>query len=156
MTTGLINVTNANGSANSAGNFVVSGSNVEFSLPIGFGESVQFLFTPPPSGQQLTNVGTMSFTGSAGQRISLIVEDIVCGPNTNPPPYAYAQISVISPSGSVLASVPFQNYFFTGNPTAFAWIDALLLPATGQYTILIDPNQFKERSTTRSAIRNPI
>lgn len=139
-TTGLINVTNANGSANSAGNFVVSGSNVEFSLPIGFGESVQFLFTPPPTGQQLTNVGTMSFAGSAGQRVSLVVEDLVCAPNTNPPPYAYAQISVVSPSGAVLASVPFQNYFFTGSPTPFAYVDALALPATGQYTILIDPN----------------
>jgi YD repeat-containing protein len=139
-TTGPLNVTNSNGSVNSSESFLMGGSNVEFYLPIAFGGSEQFLFNNPPSGQQLTNVGMLTFNGVAGQRVSLIVEDLVCGLNSNPPPFAYAQISLISPSGAIITTTPFQNYQFSGGVTvALAYVDALTLTATGEYTILIDP-----------------
>jgi len=89
-------------------------------------------------------VGTLTFDGLAGQRISLLLEDQVCGFIGNPPPFAYAQISLISPSGAILTTVPFQRKDFpppVSPPSIeFAYIDALTLPATGKYTILIDPN----------------
>jgi YD repeat-containing protein len=139
-TTGPINISNTNGSINSAESFFVSASNVEFSLPIAFGGAVQVMFNNPPSGQPLTNVGMLTFEGVVGQRVSLVVEDLVCGLNTNPPPFAYAQISLISPSGAVVTTVPFQNYQFSGGVTvALAYLEALTLTATGAYTILIDP-----------------
>ncbi|MGH9843646.1 MAG: IPT/TIG domain-containing protein, partial [Blastocatellia bacterium] len=139
--TGPINVTNANGATTSSANFYIPTSGVEFPIPIAFGESVPFLFATPPTGQNLTKVALMFFSGSAGQRASLVIEDLLCGQNSNPPPYAYAQISVISPSSAVIASVPFQNVTFPGQPapTPFAFIESLALPLTGQYTIVIDP-----------------
>jgi len=145
-TTGPINVTNTNGSVNSGGNFFVSG-NVEFSYPISFGGSVQFEFAA--SLNPLTNVGTLTFNGVAGQRVSLIVEDYLCGPIDNPPPFAYAQISIISPSGAIVTTVPMEDHYDGGQPfsSPFAYIDALVLPATGQYTILIDPNNILNRES---------
>jgi YD repeat-containing protein len=142
-TTGPIDVTNANGTVTSSRNFVVAGSGIEFLRPINFGGSDQFEFTPPPSGQNNTNVGLLTFGATAGQRISLVVEDPLCGANSYPPFFSpFAQISIISPSGGVVASVPFENLTFPGAPfpITFAYVDASALTATGQYTIVIDPN----------------
>lgn len=138
-TTGPINISNANGSVTSSGSFFVSG-NVEFSLPINFGESVQFAFNVPPSGQPVTNVGMLTFNGVVGQRVSLFLDDDRrCG---DPDPFAtpLAQVSLISPSGAIVTTVLFEGHFFPGFGTLkFAYMDALTLPATGTYTILIDP-----------------
>jgi len=137
-TTGPINISNVNGSVTSGGNFFVSG-NVEFSLPINFGDSVQFAFNAPPSGP-LTNFGALTFNGVAGQRVSLFLDDIRgCG---DPDPVAtpLAQLSLISPSGAVVTTALFEGHFFPGFGTLkFAYMDALILPVTGTYTILIDP-----------------
>ncbi|MEP7339809.1 MAG: IPT/TIG domain-containing protein [Acidobacteriota bacterium] len=141
-TTGLINITNANGAVTSSTNFFIPSGLIDFSLPIGFGESLPFNFSNPPTGQELTTVGLMPFGGSAGQRISLVIEDLTCNVNSNPPPYVYAQISLISPSGGVVASAPLQNITLPGQqfPTPFGYLEAVALPATGQYAIVIDPN----------------
>ncbi|MGH9937745.1 MAG: IPT/TIG domain-containing protein, partial [Blastocatellia bacterium] len=137
--TGPINVTNTNGAINSGGNFFVTGT-VEFSRQINFGESVDFQFAPPSE-----NVGILTFEGAAGQRVSLVVDDLTCGRfGGNPPPFAYAQISIISPSGAIVATAPFQQYQLDPGPLGlieFAYIDTLVLPASGAYTILIDPNE---------------
>lgn len=151
-TTGPINVSNANGAVNSSTNFFVAG-NVEFSHHMVFGESKAFTFANPYPAQ-LTNVGLLTFDGIANQRVSLIVEDLIsCLLNSNIPPFKYAQISIISPDGVSVTSAPLRNYWFNfpppdyypssgipGIPSAsFAWIETLVLPVTGSYTVLIDP-----------------
>lgn len=151
-TTGPINVSNANGAVNSSTNFFVAG-NVEFSHHIVFGESKAFTFANP-NPAQLTNVGLLTFDGIANQRVSLIVEDLIsCLLNSNIPPFKYAQISIISPDGVSVASTPLRNYWFNFPPpdyfppdgisglppVSFAWIETMVLPTTGKYTILIDP-----------------
>jgi hypothetical protein len=144
-TTGPINVSNANGSVDSSVNFFVSG-NLEFSFPITFGGSVQFEFVDPPGTSLVTNVGILTFNGVAGQRVSPLIGDVLCYPsrNNSSPPFAYAQISIISPSGAVIASAPLQNYYLAPQAQIpwipFAYIENLILPTAGQYTILIDPN----------------
>ncbi len=139
-TTGPINVTNANGAVNSSGNFFVSGI-VEFSRRINFGESLPFLFDLPPPGQHLTNVGMLTFDGIAGQRVSVVVDTTPCIPIFAGP---QAQISLISPSGSILTTVPYDG--------DLAYIDAMTLPVTGTYTILIDPS---DQFPTQSCIGDP-
>lgn len=151
-TTGPINVSNANGAVNSSTNFFVAG-NVEFSHHMVFGESKAFTFANPYPAQ-LTKVGLLTFDGIANQRVSLIVEDLLsCLINSNIPPFKYAQISIISPEGASIASTPLRNYWFNFPPpdyfppdgisglppVGFAWIETIVLPATGTYTILIDP-----------------
>ncbi len=145
-TTGPINISNANGSVNSSGNFYVSGNNVEFILPIAFGQSAQFSFATPPSGELLTNVGMLTFDGVANQRVSVLVADLdFCLFRSAPLDFVYAQVSIVSPSGAIIATVPLRNYFADapivgeGVSRFFAWLDALTLPSTGKYTILIDP-----------------
>lgn len=153
-TTGPISISNTNGSVNSSSNFFVTG-NVEFSSNIVFGEAKPFMFAqPPPFPAQMTNVGILTFDGIANQRISLTVEDLLScltSGNTNLPPYQYGQISIISPTGAGITTVPIRNYWFNYPPTyappspiptqpvGFAWAETLVLPATGKYTILIDP-----------------
>jgi len=151
-TTGLINVSNANGSVNSGGNFFVSG-NVEFSIPINFGGAFYpFAFNPI---LPLTNVGMLTFDGVAGQRVSLIIDSWMCGTNSTPPPFSYAQISLISPSGAVVTTLPMEDHFDAGQvyPSPFAYIDALVLPATGRYTVLIDPRDSLGREECGGMIR---
>ena len=142
-TTGPITVTNTNGTINSSENFFIAG-NLEFSLPIAFGGSVPFVFNNP-NPSPLTNVGILRFDGIAGQRVSLIIEDVPsCFYSTLIGTNIYAQVSIISPSGATLTTVPLQDRLLLPSDIfseiQFAYVDALALPQTGEYTILIDPN----------------
>ncbi len=137
-TTGPISITNTNGTVNSAGNFFIASGNLEFDQPINFGESVSFEFAytigqPTP----LTSVGALRFEGVQGQRMALLVENSACAGGFSQP---QAQISLISPTGAIVATTPYQDYSFPGfTVPGFAYMDTLVLPATGRYTILIDP-----------------
>src|SRR5262249_28744821 len=107
-----------------------------------FGEALPFVFANPgPS--LLTNVGLLTFDGVAGQRISLLVDDLLpCINRSHRESFVYAQFSVISPAGSIIAMVPMRNYEilpFPAVPLTIAYLDPVVLPATGRYTILIDP-----------------
>jgi hypothetical protein len=83
-----------------------------------------------------------------------VIENLTCNVNSNPPPYAYAQVSLISPSGGVVASVPFQNITLPGQQLIpFAFIEAVTLPATGQYAIVIDPNDALQTSLCGGFLR---
>ncbi|MFN0112781.1 MAG: IPT/TIG domain-containing protein [Blastocatellia bacterium] len=150
-TTGLINIFNTNGTVNSNSSFYVTG-NVEFSNSIAFGEAKPFTFAqPPPFPAQMTNVGIMTFDGIANQRVSLTIEDLLSCLLRTGQAYQYGQISLISPAGANLVTVPIRNYWFGYPPTylppnfnvqtplGFAWLENMALPATGKYTILIDP-----------------
>ena len=141
-TTGPITVINTNGTINSSENFFIAG-NLDFSLPIAFGGSVPFIFNDPGSSP-LTNVGILRFDGIAGQRVSLIVEDVdSCFLGRLPGTNDYAQVSIISPTGATLTTVLVQDRQLAPSPALpvqFGYIDSLALPQTGEYTILIDPN----------------
>jgi hypothetical protein len=70
----------------------------------------------------------VSFAGTAGRRISLRMSNVAIGSG----PYPVAQVSVLRPDGTALVAA-------TGVTTAGAFIDATVLPATGTYTIVVDP-----------------
>ena len=139
-TTGLISVTNTNGTLNSSRNFYVSSSVIEFSKTTTFGADTVFTFNKTVNRAPLVNVGIINFDAVAGQRISLFIDQTVflpgIGLNSGFSPYA--QVSIISPSSSVLTTFPIQDYVPYIN--IFGYLDSLTLPESGTYSILIDPN----------------
>jgi YD repeat-containing protein len=72
--------------------------------------------------------GEVTFTGTQGERIALNawVKD----------QFGSAIISILSPSGSTLATQSLGSYF--SSPTTY-FFEPLILPANGNYTILVDP-----------------
>ena len=139
-TTGPISVTNANGTLNSSRNFYVSSSVIEFSKTTTFGADTVFTFNKTVNRAPLVNVGIINFDAVAGQRISLFIDQTVflpgIGLNSGFSPYA--QVSIISPSSSVLTTFPIQDSLQYTN--IFGYLDSLTLPESGTYSILIDPN----------------
>jgi YD repeat-containing protein len=77
--------------------------------------------------------GRLTFSGTAGQRLSL---QATGGSFGSDPCYCYVVVSILKPDASVLGG--------SSSMTTSGFIDATLLPATGTYTIVIDP----ERSGT--------
>src|SRR5919201_1882848 len=73
--------------------------------------------------------GTLAFTGSANQRISLNIDQVTIGSSS----CCSAQVSIKNPDGSVLVN---PTYFGTLGNT---FVDTLTLAQTGTYTIVIDP-----------------
>jgi YD repeat-containing protein len=136
-TTGPINITNANGSVDSSRNFYVAASALEFTRSIVFGENAVFGFIQPADTTPLTKVGLLTFEGLAGQRVSLFVDDILPSSIQFSFP-SYAQVSIISPAGVSLGTATVQSN--TQLVTTFGYLETIVLPATGTYTILIDPN----------------
>lgn len=138
-TTGPITVTNANGTINSSLNFYVSANVVEFAKSTNFGEATLFTFNKTVNRAPLVTVGVIYFQGVSGQRISLFIDQIITlnlGLNSGFSPYA--QVSIISPSGSSLTTFQIRDYLEYVD--VLGYLDPLLLPETGTYSILIDPN----------------
>jgi hypothetical protein len=71
-----------------------------------------------------TKIGLMLFDGTANQRVSLSYAS-----NT----IAIGAMTLISPNGTVIFA-PGSGYFFTSG-----FVEPLRLPATGTYTIVVDP-----------------
>jgi hypothetical protein len=71
----------------------------------------------------------LTFNGTVGQRIAV---NISVTNDTFPP---YAEVTLLEPDGSVL----FSNWYY-----ANATVSALTLPATGTYTVRIEPLSFGE------------
>lgn len=138
-TTGPISITNANGTFNSSRNFYVPVSLVEFNKSAIIGDATGFTFNKTVNRAPLVNVGLISFDAIAGQRISVFIDQIVLLPGIAFGGYSpYAQVSIISPSSNNLATFPIQDY--TQYTDYFGYLDPVLLPESGTYTILIDPN----------------
>jgi Carboxypeptidase regulatory-like domain len=76
-----------------------------------------------------------TFSGSAGQRVSLDVKSVSLSPSGS-----YEYVSILKPDGSTLAST-------TVFPSS-GWIDAQTLPSSGTYTVLVDPNGVATGSAT--------
>ena len=77
----------------------------------------------------------LTFSGTAGQRISLKVDATAYGANNS-------QVSILNPDGTTLASDTNVN---TGD-----FIDTRTLAATGTYTVLVDPDTTNIGSMTLS------
>jgi len=138
-TTGPISVTNANGTLNSSRNFYVSSSVIEFSTTTTFGADTVFTFNKTVNRAPLVNVGIINFDAIAGQRISLFIDQIILLPGIAFGGFSpYAQVSIISPSGNSQATFPIQDY--PQYTDYFGYLDPVLLPESGTYSILIDPN----------------
>jgi subtilisin family serine protease len=81
--------------------------------------------------------GRLTFSGTAGRRISLRLTNVSIGPSTS----SSAKISISTPAGTTLVS---PAYFGTSG----GYVDVTALPATGTYTILIDPQSNATGSAT--------
>ncbi len=121
-TSGRISVTTPNGKAVSSADFFIPpapyvAADVAVTDRMTFGESRTVALTT--AGK----IGLVLFDGNAGQRPSLKV---------NSSTIASCGVRINNPNGSTLASI-------TAN-TSGGFLDAPLLPVTGTYTILIDPD----------------
>ena len=78
-----------------------------------------------------------TFSGAAGQRVSLRLTGVTIGTSS----CCSVRVSILNPDGTTLVS---PTSF--GNPGGF--IDVQTLPATGVYTIVVDPQNFDVGSIT--------
>ena len=92
------------------------------------GPSVVATNTTPGQNMRLT------FSGTAGQKVSLIVDDSTIN----------GDISILAPDGTPLDG----TFFFPAEGAVDAFLDALTLPETGTYSIIINPYDVEVGSTT--------
>jgi YD repeat-containing protein len=121
-TSGRISVSTPKGKAVSSTDFFIPPSpyvaaDVQVTDRMTFGESKTVAITTA------NKIGLILFDGNVGQRVSLKV---------NTSTIASCLIRIYNPNGSTLSSI-------TAN-TSGGFLDAPLLPVTGTYTILIDPD----------------
>ena len=80
---------------------------------------------------------TLTFAGSAGDRVSLRLSDVTIGSSGS----TSAQVSILRPGGGTLVS---PTYFGTNG----GFVDTKTLPTSGTYTILLDPQSNAVGSAT--------
>jgi YD repeat-containing protein len=88
--------------------------------------------TTPVTGQ----MANLTFSGTAGQRVSLRIRDIDTGPYPN-----WSSVEIVKPDGSYLMdefAYP-EGYFDDGFLDKDRLIDTLTLPVTGTYTVNVYP-----------------
>src|SRR5205085_1390272 len=78
-----------------------------------------------------------TFSGTAGQRISLTMTNVTIGTSS----CCSTRVSILNPDGSTLVSPTFVG-------TSGGFIDVQTLPATGTYTIVVDPQSSDTGSIT--------
>jgi hypothetical protein len=100
--------------------------------------------TVTPGGPAVTVTTTtagqnarITFTGSAGQRVSLQLTNVTIGTSS----CCSAQVSLINQDGSNFVA---PTYFGTSG----IFVDSVMLPASGTYTILLDPDSTNTGSAT--------
>lgn len=123
-TTGLISVTNANGSINSSNQFFISAESLYFTGQINFGETKTLPSSQPNQSALLT------FNGVTGQRVSLLANQVS-------PFSGGGAMSLVSPSGVTLATAPIQSQGGAG--VTFGFMEPQTLSASGAYSIIINP-----------------
>jgi YD repeat-containing protein len=127
---GKITVATAYGTAVSSADFFVppppyTSTDIEVTDRISIGQSKTVVIAA--AGKK----GLILFDGSAGQRVSLSLSAVTV---------AGGAVSIIAANGAVLGS--------TSISTSGGFIDALVLPSTGTYTILINPSATSKGSIT--------
>ncbi|MCI0339248.1 MAG: IPT/TIG domain-containing protein [Acidobacteria bacterium] len=130
-TTGPISVTTSNGTAASGYQFYVTSGTVYFTGRINFGESLIIPTSPSPDMVALIN-----FDGVAGQRVSLMADELIYSTLGSPP---FVTISLISPSSETVSSLPVTNHADLPLVPPFGFLEPFTLPATGSYTLQVDP-----------------
>ncbi|MGH9798887.1 MAG: IPT/TIG domain-containing protein [Blastocatellia bacterium] len=123
-TTGPISITNTNGSFSSSNQFFVSSEALYFSGRINFGETVVL-----PSSVA-NKSALLAFSGATGQRVSILVDQVA-------PVSGGGTLSLISPTGSVVATAPIDAQGFSGFP--FGFMEPQTLLQNGDYSIIINP-----------------
>ena len=79
---------------------------------------------------------SLSFDGTAGQRVSLEITDVTIGTST----CCSTRVSILRPDGRSLATVTVG--------TNGGFLDATALPSAGTYTVLVDPQSTNVGSAT--------
>jgi hypothetical protein len=102
------------------------------------GPAVTVNLTRPGQNARLT------FGGTVGQRVSLGMTDVTIGTST----CCGSQVSISTPDGTVLVSPTFIG-------TNGGTLDTPPLPATGTYTILVDPGGTSTGSITLTLSQVP-
>jgi hypothetical protein len=97
---------------------------------ITFGTSATVTATTPGQNAKAT------FAGTAGQRVAVRVSSVTIGTSTT----GSVKVSLLKPDGTTLKSVTLG--------TSGGAIDATLLPVSGTYTILVDPQSSATGSAT--------
>lgn len=131
-TSGHVSVETPAGKATSTDDFFVptgtyTASDVQFTGRMSIGSS---LVVSIPTANK---IGLVVFDGTAGQRVSLTLTNSTI---------TFTDLTIFTPSGAQLASKA-----AIGNASG-GMIDALTLPATGTYTILVDPESTDTGSAT--------
>jgi hypothetical protein len=102
----------------------------DFVTTISFGTSATVTATTPGQNAKAT------FAGTAGQRVAVRISSVTIGTSTT----GSVKVSLLKPDGTTLKSVTLG--------TSGGAIDATLLPVSGTYTILVDPQSFATGSAT--------
>ena len=116
---------------------VVGSAVATYPIEIG-GEPVTVTTSAPGENARLT------FAGSAGQRISLLLTDVAIGTSN----CCAARVSIARPDGGTLLS---PTYFGARG----GFVDTRVLPATGTYTMLVDPQNDGVGSATLTLYEVP-
>jgi hypothetical protein len=88
--------------------------------------------------------GRFTFSGTAGQQVSLQLTNVTLGSSATFSSY----VSIKKPDGGTLV-------FSTGFGTSGKVLDAVTLPASGTYTIVIDPQEANTGSVTLTLLHAP-
>ena len=115
-------VVDPQGSATGAVTITLHDVPADASGTVAFGSSAPVTTTVPGQNANVT------FSGVAGQRASVVVSDVSFGTST----CCSLRISILKPNGSVLVT-PVS----VGSNGGF--LDAVVLPTTGTYTLFVDP-----------------
>jgi YD repeat-containing protein len=124
---GRISVTTQLGKATSTADFFISPSpytaaDVEFAGRIAFGESRTVTINTA------NKIALVVFDGAAGQRVSLLINGVTINSS-------WSDVNILKPDGTVLVS----HVGFCCGVGGGGSFDVMTLPATGTYTISIDP-----------------
>lgn len=133
---GRITVATAFGKATSGGDFFVppspyAAADVQYTGRMATGENETV------SIATANKVGLVLFDGGQGQRISLTATGVTIGTS----PCCGAKVTIYNPDGTVLVPATFIG-------TSVGFIEATVLPDTGTYTILVDPQSTNTGSAT--------
>jgi YD repeat-containing protein len=142
-TSGHISVTTPLGKGVSSGDFFIppspfTAADVEATGRMAIGESKAVTISAP------NKIAMILFEGNVGQRVSLQMSGVTIGTNS----CCSSRVSIYNPDGTALISPSYVG-------TSGGFFDTKVLPSTGSYTILIDPESTSTGSLTLTLYNVP-